>query len=87
MKIGDNVKIKECHSIPELVGKEAKVVIQADPEASRYPFMVVLTGDPIQIATPFGMGKTKGPFPFREDELELIIPPEIPDEIKKAFGE
>lgn len=86
MKIGDMVIIKECHKMPQLVGLEAKVIAQADPDYTPYPFQVVLTGDPIKVTihTPFGEGEgeSKGPFHFREDELELAKPP---PEIPQAF--
>lgn len=70
LDIGDIVVIKECHSIPDLVGKEAKVIALVDPEIGKYPIRVVLT-EPLLMDTPFGKGEVAGPFPFREDELEL----------------
>lgn len=88
MKIGDIVIIKECHALPDLIGREAKIIAQADPEYSRYPFQVILTGDPLKVSVnlPFigeQEGESKGPFPFREDELELAKPPpEIPQAFK-----
>jgi hypothetical protein len=87
VNIGDLVTIKECHKMPDLEGREAKVVGLADPEVMHYPIQVFLTGDPIAMQTPFGVGETKGPFGFREDELELVKPTEIPDEFKDAFDE
>ena len=84
MKIGELVTIKECHSIPELVGLEAKVVAIADPELTKYPIQVLLTGEAVTIETPMGKGETKGPFPFREDELEILAPDHgIPDSFKE----
>ena len=74
MNLGDKVVIKECHSIPALVGKEAKVVVLIDPELAKYPIHVLLSGDPIKTETPFGSGWSQGPFPFREDELEPLNP-------------
>lgn len=74
MNIGDKVKILECHSIPQLVGREAKVVAIMDPQMSAYPVAVVLDGEAITLETPFGPGHTQGPFPFRENELELVGP-------------
>ncbi len=80
MNLGDKVVIKECHSIPALVGKEAKVVVLVDPELAKYPIRVLLTGDPIETETPLGSGWSKGPFHFREDELETLDPDHgIPD--------
>ena len=85
MNIGELVTIKECHNIPDLVGKEAKVVSMVDPELAKYPIQVILTGDAITIETPMGKGQTKGPFPFREDELEILLPDHgIPDAFKDA---
>ena len=84
MNIGDKVKIKECHALPQVVGLEAEVVAMDDPETTRHPIQVVLTGDPVTIQTQIGTGQTKGPFPFREDELELLDPDHgIPDVFKK----
>ena len=74
MNIGDMDIIKECHSIPALVGQEAKVVVLVDPELTKYPVQVLLTGGPIETATTSGSGWSKGPFPFRENELELLDP-------------
>ncbi|MDZ4247124.1 MAG: hypothetical protein U1D67_08395 [Dehalococcoidia bacterium] len=71
MKIGDHVKILECHSIPDLVGKEGKIAAELTPDISQYPFMVVLT-EPFILKTEHGQAQTKGPFPFRENELELV---------------
>lgn len=66
MQVGDIVNIKECHKIPELVGKEAKVVAVVDPELAKYPVSVMLTD---------GMPGIMG---FREEELEPAIT-EMPD--------
>jgi hypothetical protein len=74
MKLGDKVIIKECHSIPALAGKVAKVVVLVDPELTKYPIHILLTGDPIETQTPIGFGLSKGPFGFREDELEPYNP-------------
>jgi hypothetical protein len=74
MKLGDKVIIKECHAIPALAGKEAKIVVLVDPELTKYPIHVLLTGDPIEAQTPIGSGLSKGPFMFREDELEPCDP-------------
>ena len=86
MNLGDIVTIKECHSIPQVVGLEAKVVAVADPELTKYPIQVLLTGEAITIETPFGTGQTRGPFPFREDELEIQTPDHgIPDAFKEVL--
>ena len=73
MNIGDMVVIKECHKMPDLVGKTAKVVAMVDPELSKYPIQVT-TVEPMAIEVPGGVFTTSGPFPFREDELELADP-------------
>ncbi len=73
MNLGDKVIIKECHKIPDLVGKEAEIIALVKPEMAKYPIQVELT-EPIKMETPFGTLETKGPFPFREDELELVNP-------------
>ena len=74
MEIGEVVKIKECHKIPELVGQEAKIVALVHPEIAKYPVAVVFTDG------------TPGVFGFREDELE---PPDtdIPDVFKDALND
>ncbi|MDP2727324.1 MAG: hypothetical protein Q8P59_07245 [Dehalococcoidia bacterium] len=72
MNIGDKVKILECHATPELVGRQAKVVAMMDPAMSKYPIAVVLDGEALTFETPFGPAHTQGPFPFRENELELV---------------
>ena len=87
MNIGDLVTIKECHKMPELVGREAKVAAIADPEISEYPIQVLLTGDPITIQTMAGVGETKGPFGFREEELEPLEPLEPDHGIPEVFKE
>ncbi len=85
MNLEDVVTIKECHSIPDLVGREAKIVAMASPDFAKYPIQVVLTGEPIKVKTLLGEGETNGPFTFWEDELELKT--DIPEDIKKAFDE
>lgn len=80
MKLGDKVVIKECHAIPALAGKEAKVVVLIDPELTKYPIQVLLTEEAIKMETFLGSGLSKGPFGFREDELEPYNPNHgIPD--------
>jgi hypothetical protein len=74
MNLGDKVIIKECHSIPALVGKKAKIVGLVDPELTKYPLQVLLIDKPVEVQTPLGTGLSKGPFPFREDELEHLDP-------------
>ncbi len=83
MNIGDKVEIKECHKMPQLIGKIAKVVAMVDPEMSKYPIMVE-PDEPVEVETPMGTLKTKGPFGFREDELEPADPAKG---IPKAFTE
>ena len=86
MELKSIVTIKECHKIPELVGREAKVIAIADPEAAKYPIQVVLIGEPIIFQTPVGAAQSKGPFGFRADELEVVEPPtDVPDAFKDAF--
>ncbi len=85
MNIGDMVKIKECHAMPQLVGQAAKVVVIADPELTEYPIRVLLTDEAITVDLGLGKAQTKGPFPFREDELEPLPPDHgIPDVFKEA---
>lgn len=61
VKIGDTVKILECHKIPELVGQEAEVVAMVEQELSPYPVTIKLI-----------TGEHQGQFcGFREDELEV----------------
>lgn len=81
MNIGDKVKILECHKMPDLVGKIAKVVAMVDPEQSKYPIGVELD-EPIDMEVQMGTLKTGGPFGFREDELELVSPDQ---DIPEAF--
>lgn len=84
MNLGDKVIIKECHSLPALVGKEAKVVVLVDLQLTKYPIQVLLSGDPVETKTSLGCGWSKGPFQFREDELELLDPDHgIPDVFTK----
>ncbi len=84
MNLGDKVIIKECHSIPALVGKEAKVVVLIDPQLTKYPIQVLLSGDPVETKTSLGSGWSQGPFQFREDELEPLDPDHgIPDVFTK----
>lgn len=84
MEIGDKVIIKECHSIPALVGKEAKIIAKADTEISPYPIFVELI-EAIEQELPIGTLMVKGPFGFREDELEAADPNKgIPDAFLKG---
>ena len=57
MKEGQMVIIKECHKIPELVGKTAEVV--AVSVGSKYPIHVVVEGYENVVG-------------FRKDELAVI---------------
>ena len=60
MKEGQLVIIKECHKIPELVGKTAEVVVTNGMElGSKYPIHVQIDG----------YDSTVG---FREDELLVV---------------
>jgi len=72
MQIGDVAIVKECHKIPELVGKEVKVIALVDPTMARYPVSVMLVDAP-----------SEGIYGFREDELEPKA--DIPDVFKDAF--
>ena len=75
MNIGDKVKILECHKMPDLVGKIAKVVAMVDPEADKYPIKVILEeSEAIEVPHPLGKLIMTGPFEFREDELEPADP-------------
>lgn len=84
MNLGDKVTIKECHKMPDLVGKEAEIIAVVKPELAKYPIQVELV-EPIKMETPFGTLETKGPFPFREDELEPVNPNKgIPESFLKG---
>ena len=84
MNIGDKVKILECHKMPDLVGKEAKVVAMVDPEEDKYPIKVNLD-EPLEMPHPLGKLQLTGPFEFREDELEIADPNQgIPKEFQDA---
>jgi hypothetical protein len=95
VKLGDKVIIKECHSMPQIVGKQGRVVAQYIPEYREKYALDVLLDEPIDLPLPAimlgGMGNLKaeirGPFPFRPDELELVNdkPTEIPDAFLKGF--
>ena len=92
MKVGDQVKILECHKMPAIVGMTGHVreIIE-----DKYPIVLELD-KPVGVAvqTPGGMavGLTQGPFVFREDELEVVGNPEgegttkIPDVFEKGMG-
>jgi len=83
VKIGDKVKILECHKMPALVGKIAKVVTMNDPETNKYPIEVKLV-EPIEQEVEVGTLAISGPFGFREDELELADPNHgVPDAFTK----
>ncbi len=84
MNIGDKVVIKECHKMPDLVGKAAKVVAMVDPEADKYPVKVNLD-EPLEVPHPMGKLQLTGPFEFREDELEPADPNlDIPQAFQEA---
>lgn len=73
MRIGDEVKIKECHKIPELVGEEAVIMALTDQALTKYP-----------VAVKISSGEHEGKFcGFREDELELV--PKGDDGIPPVF--
>ena len=65
MKIGDMVKIKECDSIPEVIGESAEIVDMQIPEFDKYavyPLWVKMTS-----------GERKGKiYGFQYDELEVL---------------
>lgn len=100
MKIGSNVKILECHALPQLVGMKG-VVVEITPGV-RWPISVKLN-QPVIIkgAVPgVGMviGSTDGPFDFREPELEEegngaseqqkeTVKTAVPDYVLAAFSE
>lgn len=65
MKIGDIVKIRECNSLPELVGENAEIVdmqIQEFEKYTVYPLWVKMTSGE-------HTGKIYG---FREGEVEIL---------------
>lgn len=74
MQLGDQVKIKECHKIPQLVDEQAEIVAMASQELGEYPVTIkLMTGE--------HTGKFCG---FREEELELLSPDHgIPDVFKQ----
>ncbi len=83
--IGQKVKIKECHSRPELVDKLGKVAGWVDAEILNYPLMVFLdepifipVAPGVPLAVPF-----QGPHFCRPEELEPIS--DIPDMFLQAF--
>jgi len=82
------VKILECHALPELVGKAGKIITYTNPDISKYPLQIILIS-PIKIKmdTPMGEAEvdTIGPFPFRPDEVELITETEISSGLEKLF--
>ncbi len=85
MNIGDKVTIKECHSMPALVGKKAHVVDLLDTEYYNGYEVKVALYEPVYIETPIGTMPISGPFPFRSEELELVQI--IPDAFNNAFKE
>lgn len=75
MKIGDTVKILECHASPQLVGKEAEVVTLDEIGTfggKTYPVGIRLPG-------------TFAVMGFREDELEVVGGTDVPDAFKDAL--
>lgn len=44
MKIGDKVKIMDCHTMPELIGQEGEIAGDHNPATSPYPFSVKIAG-------------------------------------------
>jgi hypothetical protein len=60
MKEGQMVLIKECHNIPELVGKTAEVIVANGLQlGDEYPIYVLMEGREDILG-------------FREDELAVI---------------
>ncbi len=105
VKLGSHVTIKACSFMPELVGKTGKVVIRYLPSfclvagREKYSMDVLLdTETEVKVQAPNFIKhlvgeevktNTRGPFPFRPDELSLIDDFKgIPDAFKKAdWGE
>lgn len=97
MKVGDQVKILECHMIPGIVGMTGRVVKISEDQ---YPVAIELD-KPVGVAMPIlggvAMGMTSGPFVFREEELEVVggnqPNPEgegvtkVPDVFEKGMGQ
>jgi hypothetical protein len=85
--IGAKVKIKECHKMPEIVGKTGAVTGWCDKEKMGYPLMVVLD-EPVFIPiAQLGGGLAvpyQGPHFCRPEELESadIKLLDIPDAFK-----
>lgn len=65
MKIGDMVKIRECDSIPEVIGENAEIIDMQIPEFDKYavyPLWVKMTS-----------GERRGKiYGFQYDELEVL---------------
>lgn len=94
--LGSKVTIKECHSMPQIVGKTGvvKALLLVDAK-NKYPLSVVLD-EPVIIQQDGPIpGMTigihfQGPCYCRPDELELVgetKPVIIPDAFNKAFEE
>lgn len=89
--LGSKVTIKECHGMPQIVGKTGvvKALLLVD-ENNKYPLSVILD-EPVVLEQPGplpGMTilvKFQGPCYCRPDELELVEVPKVPDAFNKAF--
>jgi hypothetical protein len=81
--IGTKVIIKECHSMPQIVGKAARVAGWMDAETAGYPLMVMLD-EPVYIPVAgYGIAtQFQGPHICRPDELTVVGALDIPDVFK-----
>ena len=80
MKIGDAVKIRECDSLPEVVGKNAEIVdieMQQFAKYTVYPLWVKMTSGE-------RAGKIYG---FQEDEVEILPKADEPQDTSIKRGE
>ena len=49
LSVGDTVMIKECHSLPQLVGRQAIVLKMGSP--GKYPVLVQIAGESLMLST------------------------------------
>lgn len=99
IKLGSKVVIKECHSMPQVIGKTGvvKALLLVDEE-NKYPMYVWLE-EPIMIEQKAPIGGIvlqipwQGPHLCRPEELQLVgtgepeIKGDVPNVFKKAMDE
>jgi hypothetical protein len=85
--IGDKVKILECHSLPNSIGKIGTIAQMTDPKLIKYPYSVVFD-QPVMAEGEDAEGhKLSVPFTgymYKEEELEKAVEG-VPDNLKKWF--